>query len=89
MKHTTFELYRCSPLLWAGLEYEDALKFRIEKALEAKIYYRIEAKKLNNIDEKNFKYLVKCYENSDEAVEWNRKFLQEIENEREKINDTI
>lgn len=72
----TFDLYRCSPLLWAGLEYEDALHFRIEKAEEAKKYYRIK----KDIDK---------YQDSEDAIEWNRKFLEEIKQEREKMKPQI
>lgn len=84
----TFDLYRCSPLLWAGLEYEDALDFRIEKAAQAKIYYREEARKVMSKDDKEYTKLVDLYADSDDAIKWNRKFIEEIEEERRKINGT-
>ena len=83
---TTFNLYRCSSLLWAGLEYEDALHFRIEMAEKAKDYYRTQSRKYDNKwtkenHDERLK-LSKLYSDSQDAVDWNRIFIDEIEEER-------
>lgn len=91
MKKKTFDLYRCSPLLWAGLEFEDALHFRIEKALKAKDYYRILGTKVLYMNGWTYGWvyedIVQQYTDSVNAVEWNREFLEEIEEERKNAKD--
>ncbi len=83
MTKNTFDLYRCSALLWAGLEYEDALRFRIEKAKEAMTFYRESAQPLDKMSEE-YLSIEKKYLDSEDAVKWNRTFLDEIINERKR-----
>ena len=85
MHKTTFDLYRCSALLWAGLEYEDALAFKKEKALEAKKYYQMKASKMSMIEfpDTHNKYK-KLYDASDDAAKWNQHFIDEIKKEKRK-----
>ena len=84
MTKITFDLYLCSPLLWAGLEYEDALEFRIEKARLAMAHYKRKAEGVMQ-DHVAYKAFVDKYNDSDDAVKWNRDFLEEIIRERERI----
>lgn len=82
----TWDLYRCSPLLWAGLEYEDALEFRIEKAEEAKLYYKTEGRKYHWLnDSEIFKSYTDKYLKSQKAVDFNRELLDEINEERREV----
>lgn len=79
----TWLLYRCSPLLWAGLEYEDALSFRTEKAREAMSFYREASKKLHWLfDMKEDKENTDRYMASEKAMIFNMTLLEEIEEER-------
>lgn len=79
----TWLLYRCSPLFWAGLEYEDALSFRVKKAREAMDFYREESKNFHWInDSEKDKENTKRYMASEKAMEFNRTLLEEIEEER-------
>ncbi len=84
MTKSTYALYRCSPLLWAGLKYEDALEFRIEKARLAMTYYKHEAEKVMQ-DSDKYKEFVDKFMDSDNAKKWNESFLEEIIIERERI----
>ena len=87
---TTFDLYRCSALLWAGLEYEDALHFRAEKAQKAMKFYRLEANKIKNkMNNSQYTKLVKQYQDAEEALDWNRIFINEIKIERNKLRDAV
>ena len=83
MKHKTFDLYRCSALVWARLPYEEALNFRIIKANIAMLYYRQEAKK-NIKNDIKYQYFINKYTTSQEAKQWNEEFLEEIIEERKK-----
>lgn len=87
MKHKTFDLYRCSALVWARLPYEIALNYRILMAKEAMLYYRKKATKHLNKNDKKYQKFVKKYEDSEDAKNWNQKLLKEIHNERQK-NET-
>lgn len=79
----TWLLYRCSPLLWAGLEYEDALSFRIDKAREAMNFYREESKNFHWLDDSGKdKENTQRYVASEKAMEFNRDLLEEIKEER-------
>lgn len=71
----TFDLYRCHQLEWKNLKYVDALKFRVDKASEAMNYYRGLAKS-EDINE-YIKYK-KMYINSEDAMNFNRKLLEEL-----------
>lgn len=82
----TFDLYRCSSMLWAKLPYEDALQLRKEKAKEAMDYYRIKATAITNKrnSEKYIK-LVKLFAESEDAMRWNEVFIDEIITERRRL----
>lgn len=84
---TTYSLYRCSPLLWADLEYEAALEFRIAMAREAMGYYRKESRKISSkwthARHEKLERLTVLYTASEDAVKWNQIFLDEITKERE------
>lgn len=81
----TFKLYRCSPLRWADLLYEEALTTRRDQAKKAMNYYRKKASKIQyKMSNKKYDLLVDCYKNSDEARKWNQIFLDEIKKKREK-----
>ena len=86
---TTFELYRCSSLLWAKLEYEDALHFRMKKAREAKEYYRILGGRVHKaigwMYGLDYEDIVQKYRDSEDAAEWNQIFINEIEKDRHEI----
>ena len=83
MTKNTFDLYRCSPLLWANLKYKEALVFRIEKANNAMNYYRSLATIADKSTDK-YKDYMKKYIDSEKAKDWNKDFLQEIINEPNK-----
>ena len=84
MTKSTYALYRCSPLLWANLKYEDALEFRIEKARLAMAHYKCKAEKvMQNFDK--HKEFVDKFMDSDNAKKWNENFLEEIIIERKRI----
>ncbi len=89
MKKKTWNLYRCKALLWAKLEYEDALRFRKEKALQAKEYYRILGGRIKKYNGWTYGWTyentIKMYNDSCDAADWNQQFIDEIEEER-KVN---
>lgn len=92
MTHKTFDLYRCSPLQWSNLPYEDALHCRIDAATAAKDYYREASREFSKVwsheNHEALNELSALYVASDDAIKWNRRFLEEIRQEREN-NDEI
>ena len=90
MKKTN-RLYRCSTLEWANLPYEEALHFRIAKAEEAKDYYREQSAQYSDVwstkNHTKMGVLSRLYTDSQDAIDWNRKFINEIEEERKKQNE--
>lgn len=73
----TFDLYRCDSSEWSDLRWKDALKVRIEKATEAKDYYRVTAKKLNPKFGNEYNKLLNLYRASDKARLFNISILEE------------
>ena len=86
MNKKTYDLYLCSPLLWAGLKYEEALEFRMKKARLAMMHYKRQAEGVMQDKDKYRAYILK-YNDSHDAFDWNRAFLDEIIMERKRIKD--
>jgi len=86
MTKNTFDLYRCSALEWAKLDYEDALHFRIDKAKKAMTYYRRVSTLMPKMSD-GYKSMQNKYLDSEDAREWNKGFVEEIENERKKLKE--
>ena len=84
---TTFELYRCSPLEWNTLPYEDALEYRALKAKEAMAYYKTQAESVSNKFSENYNKHLKLRIGSENALKWNKRFLEEIKIEKDRIEN--
>ncbi len=79
MTKETHKLYRCSPLKWANMLYVDALQFRMHMAKEAMRYYEELASEIDDkINSERYQELIKLHDDSEDAYEWNEKFLLEI-----------
>ena len=73
----TFELYRCNADAWSHLTWKNALRARIHKAEQAKIYYRSFANLLDNKTGPGYNHIVKLYQASDKARLFNIAALEE------------
>ena len=82
MKKNTWDLYRCHAIMWADLPYKKALLFRIECAKQAMLYYKALADEIDGkFETEEFLDLVDKFTDSSDAVEWNRKFYEEVKDE--------
>ncbi len=84
MRKETFVLYRAHADEWANLGYKEALIKRKDLAKAAKLYYKTQA---DNMEKFTYQYEMvrQKYEDSDNAIKWNQKDLDEIEN-KEKMS---
>ena len=76
MKSTEI-LYRCKPVTWSNLPYEEALGFRVQKAIEAMDYYRERSNSMNKLSDAYAEMIAK-YTDSKNARDWNKKLIEEI-----------
>ena len=77
MRKQTFVLYRAHADEWANLGYKEALIKRRDLAEAAKKYYKAQA---DNMEKFTYQYEMvrQRYEDSDDAIKWNQKDLDEI-----------
>ena len=78
MPKLTVDLYRCNAEEWADLSYRDALQIKIEKAGDAKLYYKSLAEAVDIKFGREYDEIVHKYVASDEAMMFNKYMLNEI-----------
>ncbi len=75
----TRDLYRCKASLWADMPYRNALALRILKAEDAMKYYKGMTDRIpNKFGSDEYLNLVEKFKDSEEARDWNIRFLDEL-----------
>ena len=77
MTQKTFDLYRCSPSVWADKPWKVALQLRIGAAYHAMDYYREAARSMDSFLGEDYNELMRLFAESEKAVKFNQKLLKE------------